>query len=113
VKVKYSKKYHLCHEPKILRIEKVKDFIILCFFNTGKKLEINFIDYFNTNPDNTIYKNLEVKEIFDTIDCNKRTVFWPKMAKQMAQNGELLEADYELDPVMLHNFVYKRAFHLI
>jgi len=99
--------------PKIFRIEKLKNFKILCCFNTNQNLEINFIDYFKMNAGNTIYKKLKSKKIFDTIDCNGRTVFWPKMAKQMFQNGEILESDYEMDPVMLYDFASKSAFRLI
>ena len=99
--------------PKILRIEKLKDFNILCCFNTGQMFEINFLDYFKMNPDYTIYKKLKSKEIFDTIDCNGRTVFWPKMAIQIVQCGDIMESDYDIDPVMLYDFASKSAFHMV
>ena len=99
--------------PKILRIEKLKDFNILCCFNTGQKFGINFLEYFKMNPDNTIYNKLKSKEIFDTIDCNGRTVFWPKMASQIVQNGDIIESDYEIDPVMLYDFASKSAFQMV
>ena len=42
--------------PKILRIEILKDFNILCCFNTGQNFEINFIDYFRLYLDNEVLK---------------------------------------------------------
>ncbi len=99
--------------PKILRIEILKDFNILCCFNTGQNFEINFIDYFSLYLDNSMYKKLKSKVIFDTIDCNGRTVFWPNMAKQVLPNGDIQVCDYEMDPVMLYDFASKNTFQLV
>ncbi|MBK9255856.1 MAG: hypothetical protein IPM42_10240 [Saprospiraceae bacterium] len=88
--------------PKILKIEKSKAFDVLCVFNTGERKIINFDIFFSQCKPNYILEKLRDPKIFNTIQCNGRTVFWPNMIKIMDEKGNITDGEYELDPVVLY-----------
>ncbi len=93
--------------PKILKIEKLKAFEVLCVFNTGEKKIIDFDKYFSQCRPNKINDTLRVSKVFNTIRCNGRSVFWPNLIEIMDEKGNIIDGEYELDPVVLYEYSSK------
>ena len=93
--------------PKILKIEKLEAYKVLCVFNTGEKKIIDFDKYFSQSRPNNMHDTLRDPKVFNTIGCNGRTVVWPNLIKILDEMGNIMDGEYELDPIVLYEYTSK------
>lgn len=93
--------------PRIIKIDKIKGFIIYCMFNNGEIREIDFNEIFkewNLKPDDLEYPLLRQSE-FKKVKLRNNTLSWENIEVSLLnENGQKIKHPYELSPDMLYNY---------
>ncbi len=90
--------------PRILKIEKVNGFNIICMFNNGESRLIDFNKIFkiwNISKNDHEYPLLQLKE-FKKVELANQTLSWKNIeVKLFLETGEEKSFPYEIDPITL------------
>ena len=91
--------------PRIIRINKIKDFKIYCAFNNGGHRIIDFNELFeklNFKRDKLHRKIMEAKT-FKTVELADNTLTWPTVRKTIKlKSGKSFDVAFDLDPIVLY-----------
>ena len=93
--------------PRIIKIERIDDFVIKCMFNNGESrlldFEIIFQDWGISNED-VEYKLLDLKE-FKKVKLRNYNLSWPNLGIELKnEKGEIEIHPYEISPDVLYQF---------
>ncbi len=90
--------------PRILKIERVNGFKVVCMFNNGESRMIDFELLFkdwNVTEEDVEYPLLQKKE-FDKLKLRNYTLSWDNIrVTLLSEEGEEQSHPYEIDPVTL------------
>ena len=90
--------------PRVLKIEKVEGFKVICMFNNGESRMIDFESVFkkwNVNENDFEYPLLKERE-FKKIELNNHTLSWKNIEIKMVNEvGAEIVYPYEIDPLTL------------
>ena len=91
--------------PRIIRINRIKDFQIFCAFNNGEHRIIDFTKLFeklNFKRDVMRRKVMDPKT-FKTVELSDNTLSWPGVRKEIRlKSGRTFNVAFDLDPVVLY-----------
>ena len=85
---------------RINKIIAVDPFKILLSWDNGEKKQIDFKNIFPNKIG--IYKQLFVPEIFNKVQTNGRSLFWPDLAKVIDENGQEIITDLDFCADMIY-----------
>ena len=90
--------------PRILKINKMNGFKVICMFNNGESRMIDFellFNEWNITEEDIEYPLLKKKE-FEKINLRNYTLSWENIqVSLLTENGEEQKYPYEIDPVTL------------
>ena len=92
--------------PKILRIIKIKDYLIYCVFNSGEYRIIDFellLNKWKTKTKSFEYPLKDLKQ-FKKVELKSGTLTWPNIKKIIKlPDGQIFETFLDFDPIVLYN----------
>lgn len=90
--------------PRVLKVQKITGFNVICMFNNGASRIIDFEKLFEewkVSKDDIEYPLLQSKE-FEKVELRNYTLSWPNISVTLiSENGEKQEHPYEIDPLIL------------
>ena len=89
--------------PRISRILDVTPFLITVEWSNGEKTKIDFA-YFLSEERNkdSVFSKLFVKEIFNKVKTDGRTLYWDSMTEMIDTDGTAIPARLDFCPDVLY-----------